>query len=122
MFFACKVGDRKFELPKLTLGEGRILKREFGLEQYEDFNETDPDQLVGLLYLCLKREKPDATHEELIAEVEAMDVHEFASTDDTEEDPTDAAPEAAEVPAVKDVTDVKAGKSAKSRKTTGSQS
>jgi len=80
-FFKCKVGGKAYELPKLTLGEARILKRDFGLDDLEYFNPTDPDHLTGLLYLCLKREKPDASHALLLAEVESLDVEEFEQSD-----------------------------------------
>lgn len=77
VFFRCRVGERVYELPKLTLGEGRILRTEFGVTDYMELNTTDPEQLVGLLYLCLRRERPAAPKEELIAEVEALDFEDW---------------------------------------------
>lgn len=108
-FFKCRVGDKTYELDKLTLGDSRLLKREFGLVDLEEFNTTDPDQLVGLLVICLKRERPSADLGALIAEVEAMDIEEFESVaDEDAEGPTE------------DAKPVKAGASATRRKTSGS--
>lgn len=95
MFFAVKIDGEAYELPKLTLGEARILKREFGLTDIGSFAPGDPDQLVGLLFLCLRRRRPTATTEELLAEVEALDIEAFEPADDEEaapaaDDPTPA--------------------------------
>lgn len=86
MFFKVKVEDRLFELDKLTLGEARVLKKHFGLVNLSSFDGTDPDQLVGLLYLALKRERPDATHEDLLGEIEGLDIEGFATAEDEQEE------------------------------------
>jgi hypothetical protein len=112
MFFACKVGDKQYELPKLTLGEARILKKHFGLMQLEDMNPTDPDHLTGLLYLCLRREAPGATLEALLSRIDELDIEDFAMAE--------SAPE--EVPTVAADAAGGNGKKATSRKKTGSQS
>lgn len=106
VFFKDKAGDRVFELDKLTLGDARVLKREFGLEDMEDFSPTDPDHLVGLLYLCLRREQPNAAQEDLLGEIEDLDINAFDEIPE-EPDPTPAA---------------EAGGSAKTRKKTGARS
>lgn len=90
MFFACKVGDKRYQLEKLTLGEARVLRKQFGLEQIEDFNPTDPEQLAGLLYLCMKRENPGLPDALIMAEIDGLDVMEFEAADE-EEVPTPAA-------------------------------
>lgn len=108
-FFRAKCGDKTYELDKLTLGDARVLKRHFGLDDVEFFNPTDPDQAVGLLVLCLQRERPEESLEVLTAEVEALDVDEFAMAD--EPDPTEAS--------ATGETESKPGKSAKPRKTAG---
>lgn len=88
MFFRVKVGDRTFELDKLTLGEARVLKKEFGLKDLQAFSGADPDQLVGLLYLALLRENPALAHAEALAEVEGLDIESFGVADEDEPDPT----------------------------------
>jgi hypothetical protein len=93
-FFKVKVEDTTYELDKMTLGEARILKREFGLTDLSSFSGTDPDQLVGLLYLALKRENPAMTHDEALAEVEGLDIEGFETPapdeEAVDEDPTQA--------------------------------
>lgn len=111
MFFACKAGDKQYELPKVTIGEARLLKRHFGLAQIEDLNPTDPDHLAGLLFLCLRRESPGVPMEKLLAEVEDLDPYAFEAVDAPDTDPTPAVAGGG-----------KSGKKATTRKTTGSQS
>lgn len=113
MFFACKVGGEQYELPTLTLGEARTLKKQFGMEDLKEFSITDPDVLVGLLFLCLKRTRPGVPDVALLAEIERMDIETVEEADTAEVDPTPAAPVAA---------GTKGGKKATSRKTTGSPS
>lgn len=96
MFFACTVAGKKYELTKLTLGQARTLKREFDLADIEDLNPTDPDQLVGLIYLaCIQA---GMTPEAALAEAEGIDIMtlEEAPSDEVEADPTPAV----EAPAV----------------------
>lgn len=76
-FFSVKVGEKTYELDRLTLGEARVLKREFGLSDLGSFSGTDPDQLVGLLYLARKRESPAMSHDEVLAEIEDLDIEAF---------------------------------------------
>ncbi len=67
-FFKVKVGDEVYELDKLTLGEARRLKRDFGLTDLEAFNGTDPDQMVGLLFLSYKRSHPQLADDAILDE------------------------------------------------------
>lgn len=90
-FFKARIGEHVYTLEKLTLGDARILKRDFGLEDMDEFSPTDPDTLVGLLYLCLKAERPLADRTALIAEVEALDIDAFSDETEADEDPTPAA-------------------------------
>lgn len=100
MFFKCKVGDKTYELEKLSLGDARTLKREFGLSDLEDLNPTDPDQLVGLIYLAIVKANPDVQRAAALAEAEGIDVVEWIETaqDDeaVEPDPTPASSEASD--------------------------
>jgi hypothetical protein len=119
-FFKVQVGEDVYELDKLTLGDGRILKRDFGLTDLEEFNPGDPDVMVGLLSLAIKHSKgvslADAT-----AIAEAVDFEDFTSLGDEDEaDPTPAAP-AADDP-VSEPKSAGTGNSAKPRKKTGKQS
>ena len=101
MFFKCKVGDKTYELEKLSLGDARTLKREFGLADLEDLNPTDPDQLVGLIYLAIVKTTPDVQRAAALAEAEGIDVVEWIETaqdDEVEPDPTPASPEADDAP------------------------
>lgn len=55
VFFKVKVDGKVYELDRLTLGDGRVLKRDFGLIDLETFSTTDPDQMVGLIALAISK-------------------------------------------------------------------
>jgi len=102
-FFKVKVGEALYELEKLTLGEARRLKREFGMESLEHFSPTDPDQLVGLLVLACKRRHPEWTDETVLRFVEGLDIEHIKPEAPEEAEPVPtpaatAAPEPAGVP------------------------
>lgn len=92
MFFKATIGDRTFELPKLTLGDTRYLKKYFGLDDFTEFSPMDPDQLVGILALCLRRDNAALTHDEAVAEAESIDIEDFLSSDDEGDDEPDPTP------------------------------
>lgn len=92
-FFRAKIGEKVYELDKLTLGQARLMKRRFDLTDLEEFNIGDPDHMVGILTLCLQQERPAAELETLIAEVEALDIESAVEMVD-EEDPTQPAEKA----------------------------
>lgn len=110
-FFKVKVGDETYELERLTLGDARVLKRDFGLTDLEFFSPSDPDQMVGLLALAISKTK-GISISEATAEAEALDIEAFEPQDT--EDPTPAA-EAAEDESAS------SGKSETRPKTTGRQ-
>lgn len=120
-FFSATIGGTKYELKKLTLGDARLLKRQFGLEDLDDLNPTDPDQLVGLLFLAKCKAEPERDRGELLDEIEELD---FAAMIEDGVQADDAAPEpegptgAGGEPAK----DTKPGSRAKTPKTSGSQS
>jgi hypothetical protein len=90
-FFKVKVQDEVYELERLTLGQARRLKREFGLSDLEFFSPTDPDQMVGLLCLAIEQKRPGVDRAVILAEVEALDIDGFEPVeDDVEENPTPA--------------------------------
>lgn len=72
--FALDKEKYEIDLDKVTLGEGRFLKQEFGMKSYEDLGlyDPDPDILVGLLAVCIKREHPELSEADVLAKVEAI--------------------------------------------------
>lgn len=70
-----KLDGEKFEVDpdKLTLGEARLLKREYGMEDFSNFNFFDPDQMVGLFVVAVKRAHPDWSDEDVLAKVEGVE-------------------------------------------------
>jgi predicted small lipoprotein YifL len=108
--FTVKVDDRTFVLDRITIGDWRMFKTEFGLkasdivteivndkgEKVEILNLDDPNVLVGLMVAALHHERPHAAIPSLIAEVEALGMEglEFPDAekaeDDAEADPTKA--------------------------------
>jgi hypothetical protein len=97
-FFTAKVGEETYELDKLTLGDARLLKKQFGLVDMTEFSGTDPDQLVGLMFLAYKKANPGLTDETVLSHVENLDIEAFvtgtpepeAETVDPTPAPTDA--------------------------------
>lgn len=88
MLFKIKVGSKVYELPKMTLGEARIMAQHFALEDMSKFNPQNPEQMAGLLYLCIRRERPNASHEDLLAEIDALDIEDFKAAEEKKPDPT----------------------------------
>lgn len=135
--FTVKVDNRTFTLDRITLGDWRMLKTEFGLTAsdivmslpdgkggvIETLNLGDPSVLVGLMVAALKHERPYAPLGEIIAEVEdlGMEGLEFPSNDPEDEadaeDPTPVGDDDGEEAA----SPAKSGKSAKPRKQPGTQ-
>lgn len=96
MFFKARAGDRVFELANLTLGDMAIMRKHFSLSRMSEFSADDPDHLRGCIYLCVKREKPGQSHDAILAEVDALDLEDFAQADaDEETDETDPTSEGA---------------------------
>jgi hypothetical protein len=64
----------EIDLDKLTLGEGRFLKREFGMRSYNELDLLDPDadMIVGVLAVAMKRGHPELDDDEVIAKVEGL--------------------------------------------------
>jgi hypothetical protein len=93
-FFRANVGDKTYELPRLTMGGANTLALRFGLTDMAEFNPANPLHLSGCLYLCLKAELPKASHEVLMAEIESIDIADFkaapAPDPEPEPDPTPA--------------------------------
>lgn len=98
MLFKAKIGDKQYQLDKMTFGDARLLKARFGVNDIEELNTGDPDVIVGLLVIAAKRERPMSPLDDLVAEIENADIAEFSYEADDEqvaEDPTPAGGEAA---------------------------
>lgn len=91
-FFKAKVGDTLYELEKLTLGDSRTLKHKFGLADLTEFSSTDPDVIVGLLALAIRKADPSKTIDEAAAEADEIDFEDFVTMADAKEPEADAAP------------------------------
>jgi hypothetical protein len=70
-----KLDDRTYEIDpdKITLGEARVLKRDYGMESLGSLNFGDPDQMVGMLVMAIRRESPDLSEADVQAKVEDLD-------------------------------------------------
>lgn len=70
-----KLDGEKYELDldKITLGEAHILKREYGMEDFTTFNYFDPEQMIGVFVIAVRRVHPELSEEEVRAKVEALE-------------------------------------------------
>lgn len=53
--FKAKLSGKVYELDRLTLGDGVVLKQQFNVTDLENFNPADPETLVGLLTLAVMK-------------------------------------------------------------------
>jgi hypothetical protein len=132
--FTVKVDTKTFVLDRITLGDWRMFKTEFGLkasdivtavrndkgETVEILNLDDPNVLVGLMVAALHHERPHAPLAVLIAEVEALGMEGIELFPD---ESASGEPEVEDVPLGDDaeatVSPVKDGKSVKRPKKPG---
>ena len=82
-----KAGEKVYEVGELTLGEFRLLKREFGVADVSKINPADPDVIVGLTALAALRSEPGRDLDEIVREIEALTTIEVEGDED-ETDPT----------------------------------
>jgi hypothetical protein len=61
------------DLDKITLGEARLLKDQYGMEGFDELNFFDPDQLTGLFVVAVKRAHPELSDKEILAKVEGIE-------------------------------------------------
>lgn len=88
-----KVGDKVYELDRLTLGEGAALKRRFGVTDLDKFDPRDPETLFGLMTLAIA--KTDGISLKDAEDIAAdIDLSDLSSVDEPVEDPTPAAVDA----------------------------
>jgi len=64
----------ELDLDKVTLGEGRFLKSQFGMRSYSDLDllDPDPDMIVGAIAVAVKRSHPELDDSEIIEKVESL--------------------------------------------------
>jgi hypothetical protein len=111
VYFKVKLDGQTYELDRLTLGEARILKHEFDMGSLELLDPSDPDHLIGLLYLAMRRKRPTEPRDALMAQIEGVSFEDMADAE-SDGDPTGA-----------DEAEAKAsgGSSGKTRKNSGSR-
>jgi len=70
-----KLDGEKYEvdLNKISLGEGRLLKREFGMKDFQDLDWWDPDVLTGVFAIAVMRTHPEMTFAEVLERVEGVE-------------------------------------------------
>jgi hypothetical protein len=70
-----KLDGEKYEVDpdKLTLGEALIMKRQYGMQDFTEFNFFDPEQMVGLFVIAVKRAHPELSDQEILAKVEGIE-------------------------------------------------
>lgn len=89
-----KADGREYEIPTLNAGELRILKRDFGMAKVTQLDPDDPDHLVGLVYLSIRRVQPSITVEQ-VETFESIEFLDDEPAEDTPDPPSGAAPDAA---------------------------
>lgn len=89
--------DYQVDLDKLTLGEARRLKLQAGMKDLSQFNFFDPEQMVTLFAIAVKRKHPDMDEADVLAKIEELDATEILQKF-TEQIEADAAKEEAEDP------------------------
>ncbi len=62
-----KVAGVEYAIPQFTLGELRVMRRDFGLAGIADLDPGNPDHLTGLLYTSMRRVNPDITVDDIEA-------------------------------------------------------
>lgn len=74
MLIRFKLGKDKYEIDEddLTLGEAFFLKREYDLNDFSNLSHDDPEVLLGLLAVALKRKDPELTDAEARTRAEGI--------------------------------------------------
>lgn len=81
-----------FPSKPLTLGEQRLLKREFGVIPSEDFDLGDPDHLAAFLYAAMREHSPEASAKSILTSINRVREIEILNDDGSplgSEDATD---------------------------------
>lgn len=65
-------GDKVYEVGALTLGEFRILKRDFGVERMDLLDPRDPDHMVGFIYIAERRKNPAVKLDDILDDIEQI--------------------------------------------------
>lgn len=86
--YRLKIEGRLYELPQLTLGQARILRKHFDVLDITEMNGGDPSIIAGLAYLCISSANPDWEHARLMNYVDDLPIDTFEGADDEpSEDP-----------------------------------
>lgn len=80
-----KVLSHLYDPPQgnLTLGEQRIIKREFGVVPTDDLDVTDPDHLGAFLYATFRQADANATSASILKAIDGVKEMEFVNDDGT---------------------------------------
>lgn len=118
-FFRMKVGDKLYELDKLTLGDACIMKRDFSMLDLTEFNPADPEQVMGLFALAMVKQDGISLTEakKRASEIDVDGFEAMQEEEKPEVDPTKGAAGAKEATGSR----AKGGKSAKRPKAPGTQ-
>ena len=89
-----KIDGKEYEVPTLTLGEQRAVKRVSGMvwsDLLPALESGDPDAVVGFLFAVLKRAHPERSEASLVEQIERLTGDDF---EDVEAEEDDAGPPA----------------------------
>lgn len=105
---AFKIGNVRYEVGALTLGDARMIATEFGVRDLSEFDWSRPEYLAALVYLGFRNKHPEKSHAELMADVDGVDLTSLVESVGSEiaaqfEKEVEAAKRAAEKEAAKTV-------------------
>jgi hypothetical protein len=117
-----KLDDERYEvdLDEITLDEASVLKRDYGMEDFSTFNYFDPDQMIGLFAVVVKRANPEMSDEEIRTKVGGLKNGPIFK--DINKQLEDARKKAAQDPPPAAPSRKSAGSQAKTRKARGARS
>lgn len=69
-----KLDGQKYEidLDSITLGEAETLERDYGMDDFTDFNFMSAKQMVGLFFIAVQRANPEMKADEVRAQIEGI--------------------------------------------------
>lgn len=80
-----RIDGTEYEVPTLTLGEQRAVKRVSGMvwaDLLPALSTGDPDAVVGFLFAVMRRAHPDRSEASLVEQVERLTGDDFADVDE----------------------------------------
>lgn len=74
MLIRFKVGKNKYEVDEddLTSGEAFLLKRDYGLTDFGDLSYRDPEVMLGLIVVAIRRKHTDLSEEDARTKAEGI--------------------------------------------------